>query len=299
MVRNNIFTSLKEVIHIWRESLRLLINKQFWLVTLKASKESYLLLFRKFWWLIGICIVVDVLVRTPFIFQADSFEQSAPAYFDLFSSMPESVAPVVRFSIFALWFLLWTLIGFILFLIVRPSNYKKDSHYFLSQYRSYFYFVLVTLIGWFARDLIRLLLFKIDGEGFFIWNIFFITSPLLEINLSTLYFSPLLIIYSFFYLDSKKNIVTLIKRFWSALTMIVYTYPFCFIVWFAIFLLLAYVMVFTEFIIRFTLGLFLPIFIEIPEVLADDVTKLFLPLFLCLINNLYTKQVHDHYDLYS
>jgi hypothetical protein len=58
----------RELLQNWKELTLLLIDKKFWLITLKATIEAYKLLFRKFWWLIVLFIISSVLVRNSTLF---------------------------------------------------------------------------------------------------------------------------------------------------------------------------------------------------------------------------------------
>ena len=109
MVKNWVSTSCKEVLSSWKESLLLLRDKRFWLVTLKASIETYSMLIKKFWWLLLICIIYDVYIRSAHI----------PPLLNLRIPYGGYVAEII-------WFLLWSLVGFITFLIVRSSLQRKS-----------------------------------------------------------------------------------------------------------------------------------------------------------------------------
>ncbi len=278
MIFTRIGSFFKEVGISWRESLKLLMDKRFWLVTLKASKETYTELFKGFWWLICVCIVVDVVTRMHLL-------------------------PIFSGALLVVWFLLWSLVACILFLMVRSSLDIKDCWYYASYWNSYCWFVFVTAAVWALRFysmnstiINKFLGWFFDGVDYLL---FIRNFP----GLSTVYFSPFLIVYTFFYLDSSKKIRYFLTRLWSACCAVFYTYPFCLIVWFII-SLAAFLLEFI--IINSIVSMLGWLYFEkhadsyhLLEIIADNATKLIIPFIFCLFYTLYTKQVHDHYDRYA
>jgi hypothetical protein len=280
----------RELLQNWKELTLLLIDKKFWLITLKATIEAYKLLFRKFWWLIVLFIISSVLVRNSTLF----------IYYVITPPLSEAFRNQILGVIGIFYFILWSLLTFVTFLIIRPSLFKKEGPYFLQYSPYYIWFIIVTIFILIVENVSfvhRSWSTSWSISNYFVKYVLFLQNY----SMSLLYLSPLLCIYTFFYLDTKWNIISFVKRIWAAFLLFVYTCPFCIIAWVGIVLLVVY----TQIVMRGFMSMSLePLSVYIPtsgfsEVLADDISKLFLPFFFCLINNLYTKHVHDHYDLYT
>ena len=174
----------------------------------------------------------------------------------------------------------------------------------MSYWKLFFWFVFVTGCMWYLRFII---MENANVQHYFWWlldtsDFLFFLRMYSYSKISTLYFSPLLILYTFFYLDCTKTILCFLQRFWSAIVMIFYTYPFCFIVYIIItlsVLLMLSILNSIFFVIHGGVFASYPLICNAVCVIADDSSKLLLPFFICLFNNLYTKQVHDHYDRYA
>ncbi len=237
MAKTEVLSFRHKVASLWKESLLLLINKQFLLVTLKATKETYAMLLKKFWWLmIGYVTLNGIsLFLIPNLIYNQLF---------LISSG-----------------MLWSLIFYMTLLIVRPSLYKKNYEYF-SRYA--FYYLLFCVIS--------LLFFR-----------------------SNHYFSPFLVLFSFFYLDSNKKPWAIITSLTQAIKMVLYTLPFCLAscLFFFLLTILCCIAVGIAFYRASAINNF-----GLVVIVVHGLVKSIMPLFLCLMNNLYTKNIHDHYDLY-
>lgn len=293
MVKSRVGSFFKELMISWKESLKLLIDKRFWLVTIKASKETYTELLKRFWWLIGACIFIDLATRIGL--------SSCSNYF--FESFFRRLLYLLYGIVGIVWFLLWCLLAFVVFLIVRSALEKKDTIYYLSHRRSYIRFVFVTATIWVLHFFSVNGIFLKNNMWWFFDSIdyllFFTNFP----GLSTIYFSPFLVIYTFFYLDSSKKIECFLKRLWSTCYLVFYTYPFCLIAW----LIISALAFFIEFIvIKSTFISFGWLYFErhiciyhLLQVFADDVTKLLIPFFIAFLYMLYTKQVHENFDRYT
>jgi len=261
MIISKVGTFFNELLISWKESLGLLINKRFWLVTLKAVKETYSELFKRFWWLILLSTACD-------------FLNGAHG------------RPIFNNLLYWSGFFLWLLLVYLIFLCVRSSIDKKNYAYYGSYSRSFVWFLLLLGSYW--------------GYGFLVsydWlssikvgSLFFVLGAFRDL---AKIFSPFLAIYTFFYLDSPKRLLYFFKRFWSAFLLVFYTYPFCFVVWLLSILVSYCVLFVTNVLTHASIGFYAS------NVLAFFFVKLMFPLFVCLIYSLYTKQVHDHYDRYS
>lgn len=278
---NTSISFLLGIVKTWKESLKLLIDKRFWLVTFKATKETYRTLFRKFWWLIIFSITSLILVRNSSVFIQYSLDQSISV------ALKNQMMALIGLC----YFFLWSLLEFIAFLIVRPSLFKKENSYFLHYWSSYVWFLLVSL----SIHVIEKISFVHKD-----WNMFWLLSNyivkyilfLQNLSLIALYMSPFLCIYTFFYLDSKKTMTEFFYCIKRTFKMFINTYPFLLIIWYTFFIITF--LLFTLIIRLMGESSFLYL-----HIIRDDCIVLFLPFFFCLINNLYTKQVHDHYDLYT
>jgi len=131
----------------------------------------------------------------------------------------------------------------------------------------------------------------IPAEPFFLIPIAFLTilifRELVYLNIITKYFllfSPLTWSFALFFLDSKRRIRDLFCSFWRSLKMLVFNYPFYFIM----FLILEPIKNGFYFIANFLNLTFLDFYINL----------LFLPIIICIFTNFYIKRVHDQSKFY-
>lgn len=237
MAKAEVLSFRHKVASLWKESLLLLVNKQFWLVTLKATKETYSMLLKKFWWLIIGYLMLN----------------GIPLF--LKPSLIHNKLFLIASGMF------WSFIVYMTLLIVRPSLYKKNYEYF-SRYA--FYYLLFSAIS--------VVFFRSNHN-----------------------FSPFLTLLSFFYLDSNKKFWAIITSLNRAIKMVLYTLPFCLVscLFFFLLTIVCCVAVGTAFYMASAMNNF-----GLVATVVNNLIRCLMPLFLCLMNNLYSKQVHDHYDLY-
>lgn len=246
------FTEIREIGVCWQESLKILMNKQFWLVTLKAAKETYTFLVTKLWWLMLLFAAFGWLM--PFAYNLTH------ALF-LGSYEEDLLIPWVLIKEIIL-IVLWLTLVFSLFLIVRPSLNKKDLHYFLSKKKWFLYFI----ISIFALIIGILIL------SFYPATVSVVQSSFLFL----LFFSPFLILWVLFFLDSQPRLFNLGRCLVRSCKLIIYSLPFFLVV-----------------------GLILNIMMLLVFKIPAYAVSVLLPFFFCIINNFYIKAVHDHYDLFK
>lgn len=272
------FQRIKEILASWFQSLKILTpahGKLFFLVTIKTIYETYKILFRKFWWLFLLCIGFDILYKV---------------YSYSFSTYNE---------ICAISLLLWSILGFVTFLTVRPSIALKDYEYYSSYFWHFIYFMMITssfrlfwlLIVWGSRWSHLLI-------PYHFFSIIFVAAITLLFVSPALYLSPFWMMLIFCSLDSEKNNMAQIKSLWRGIKMIFYNYPFFIIItiiagygWLlTLDCILAMLLLFSD-----MLG---GVNGKILYSIADDLTTLLLPIFFCIVSNFYIKQVHEEFKRY-
>lgn len=157
--------------------------------------------------------------------------------------------------------LLWLILVFSLFLIVRPSIGKKDISYFLSKKKWFFYFMISIFALW-----VCILILGFHPSTFTIIRPDF---PLL------LFFSPFFVVWVLFFLDSQPTLFNLGRCLVRSCKLIIYMVPFFLIV-----------------------GL-IPSMLILSALNIPVYVNILLPFFFCLMSAFYTKAVHDHYDLFK
>lgn len=295
MTEYSFFKSFKEVGVYWKESLKIISTRQFWLITLNAARQTYAFLFKKLWLLLGIFVSLDFLVRIP---------EPMPDFAKNSKEVVYSFDLLIKIVLLGAWFLVWSLLVFCLFLIVRSSRDRKDLHYFLSKGKWFFYFVLSTFVFLGLRIFImnNYLLPMVNGIGniiILIFSGFFLNSSLFWISL---FFSPLLVIYFLFYLDSPGTFLSLFKCAGRFCKLVFYMLPF-----FLVSGIVTFVTVTLVYLMSLGFIFVLDIFV-LPHMRFFDFAVhiiplyfviLVLPLFFCLMSSFYSKAIHDHYDLYA
>ena len=178
------------LVQAWIDSLQLLKPKNFKLfvmVTLKSIVEAYKLLFKYFWWLIAIIIMLLFI---------------APDYFA--SLVMRDVSNIALYAqINGIAYLLYSFLFLAVCFITRPSIDKKDCKYLRSQYRKFF----LCWFFWF----VSFTLSAITG----------LLIPLFQLSA----YSPLYIFMVLFFADSEGSIKNMFVSMWQSLKMIVYNYP--------------------------------------------------------------------------
>lgn len=284
--------------HYWKESLALIFSKNIKLLlfaTAKAIGPVYKMLIIDFWWLFILSTALDLILR-----------------FHWYSSWTSHIT-FMHWILMIVWFLVWTLQGTVTFLIIRPSVHKKAMYYFLDYKKHYICFLLFTFIGRFLTGLVG---FLFDGVYWYWMNhemisfgvalfsyavlslIFFLLPYKLQVT--TIYFSPFFIFLSLFLFDTKNcfgHLGLILKR---TVNMVFYNYPVCLIL-FILFvvvdiLLRNYLLV--PLIAYGSPMIFPAMDNELVFYLAENIVKLFMPITLCFMANVYTVLVHNQVDLY-
>ncbi len=254
---SNITSNIRELLGIWKETFFYLFNKKLWLVSLKTALGTYQVLFYQFWWLIALCLGIQLLVWNYLFLNLTSY----------------------------LWLLSWTFMALIIFLLIRASLCKKDYNYFRSFIKANYIFFIIITTG-FLTCWEFLWLSYMEGSYWAILLLYFLVVPLF-------------CIYTFFYLDTI-SIRLKIKRMGSALLFLFYTFPYVMIIVLAtiiLYLISIFMLVLCMYASKYfeIIWWFYPLMSSL-FTLAD---AFFAPIFLSFINTIYTKQVHDHYDLYA
>jgi len=262
-----------QLLQFWKESLSIFkpVNfKLFLLVTLKTIIQTYKVLFKYFWWLFGLLIVLGLWAMS----LEGTEQQALVMYLVLLRLMVALFVP------------------FIVLLIIRSSVSKKNVVYFMQHISfvipifslSFLIPCFYLMIRWWAETYYNLHIpLKILSILIFVPYPYLLAPVIFQVWLS-----PLIILFGLFYLDTGKIFYSLK---W-AIKMIVYNYPVLFILYTV---LLSIVMILWKLFFMY-LGSIDPR-LEYILVFAS-VYVVLIPIFYSVVSNIYIKQVHDNFDLY-
>lgn len=266
--------SMTLLLSSWFNSLKVLSpthGKLFLLVTLKAIIHTYRVLIKKFWWLIILCIIVD----TSLVLWANKL----PHYRWFNVKISAMVAG---------WYLSNSLF-FIEILITRPSLAKKDANYFFSfsNGRYFFYFLLFMFI---AQASVFFLRNEKTAHEFIVPSLLFFL-PFIP----SILFAGFFIITIFFALDTHPTFYCQVSSLYRALKMILFNYPF-----FLILAILSFSVFFgIQKLIYFVLGHVISNYeIGILGLVSYESAQLLMPIFICIANNFYIKEIHEQFKRY-
>lgn len=311
---------MKQLISSWRESLAFFLSSnlsQFLLVTLNAFKYMWLTLLSIWFELITIIslIVAAYFAYTP---KAHTFISSGLflfAYTSLFMLIIRAIRPSVDYKdinyfksgrsiiykIFSFLFIFiyypfcflyshptWEdntllIIAFtwLLMPIAKPSLEKQISIIFFGIVFINILLHYIPIGSYFIilkQDHVILILRRLILEFLMIdENLLF-----KSIGILGYFVSPFVIFLTLFIMDAQKTAIDYIKAFKRAFIMLIYNYPFCFIVYNLLRLFIISLYLFNH--IYFIAILLLAGFI--------------LPMYNCFITNFYIKRIHDQFLLY-
>ncbi len=296
---------MRVLLRSWGDSLKLLLPsnlKQWALITLKGTVETYKILFKRFWWLLAL------IVGSGGIFCYRYF--SIPFFV---SSPIAQLFPYFLVFFIALW--LYTCI-----LVARPSVRLKDTSYFVSYYKRIgsftgsallfaLLFLAITLLivgGVYLANAFKLLRPVATAGSLWMWIIMvslvftFLLIPtsfglaglyVLTLNLQSLalagttillhvMFSPIYLFTVLFLLDARPSTANVFKSVWNGIKLAWYTYPITLLL-LILFQVLGWgLMMIGSFTISFLVG------------------ALLLPLYINIFMYLYIKQIHEQPDRY-
>ena len=269
-----IVTFLHKLANSWISDFQLVIPKNlklFLLVTLNAVKQTYAILVRKWWWLYGGLIAMNLVGIINIIVTYDS-----PYLY-----VPSNILMILQFIVLILQFIPL----FILFLTVRPSVSIKNYSYYGGYYKHYF-FSYAILMGLVFAQFIPFL------RGSLLISKTFILSPFVSF-------------FMFFYLDSDGSIREVFLSIYRAFKMLFFHVPLI-IVMLVIF---SYAFSGSIYVFNQNLHKLFEAELSIKEesfhliILLRDLaylvaSYLLLPFIICFYNNFYIKKVHEQFNLY-
>lgn len=253
----------------WRESLTLFIPKNaklFFLVVLKTLISTYKHLLKYGWPVFLIALI------------SSSYLLFIPMRLFLLSY----VSPLWITFLWVFWIIL----------AVRPSTKLKSWRYF-SEYLWHGLFLLATaFFVSLAMQLLIMIAFNLASAQSVV-SAYAITIGLYPIVFSLLFsfdiylwsISPWFLLSSFFVLDSGPSFKRFLTSLWRAFLMVIYNYPFCFIVY----VIFRYVLN--------TLGYFLHS-VGLPLILSNGIMLILLPIPITIFACFYTKRLHDQFGYY-
>ncbi|MCX5922605.1 MAG: hypothetical protein NTX86_04745 [Candidatus Dependentiae bacterium] len=256
-----------QLLDVWKNTLTLYKPqnlKLFFLVTLKSVVETYKIMVGTFWPLVvgcsAIMIISGILLKPwiPIVLVSGEIPDSV-SLLTVLLLMLAVIAPFLSF--YYLYFLMY--------LIARPSVDLKDYAY-LKQYCRYFFWFLIVFVLPFEFPIKAIVLFL----GFF-----------------TDYFT-------FFYLDSHGGFYTLFPSIKRAGKMLLYTLPVVIPL-----IVLSYAYAFgIKFLFWFgSVEESIKAFLACPLAMSLFVfIDIFIvqPISICVMSNLYTKYLHENFELY-
>ncbi len=278
----------------WRDSLTIFLPKNlklFLLITLKSIIETYKTLFRYFWWLILLNIIVEPLLW----FVWDSTHAQWAWW--LIHYIPVSL-------------LLMFLFYCALFLCARPSVKKKDYAYF-KDYPFHCLYIIVFFTGityeitrfWF--QLPPTLFHRLVNSIAVIAVGYYWITPLFKGAagiISGIVLSPISAFFILFLLNSEGTVRTIGASLLRAVKMVIYNYPFCLIVY----LLWCYGLPLAW--LQSTIAAALyplttllhvsAVKINYHEMISSSIVFLLLPIPIHIWINFYIKKLHEQFSLY-
>ncbi|TET06552.1 hypothetical protein E3J79_01810 [Candidatus Dependentiae bacterium] len=292
---------MHQLLESWKESLLFFkpVHFKFFLLnTFKTAFETYKLLFRYFWWL----VLIYVMVAYYYVYPIHAYYHAYPIYLHAKNYLINWIVE--------LFFV------FVVFLAARPSATKKNFAYFIQRIVYFVPFfvwgIIVSFFMLFARHtganfsgpmgiLIGAIFYSLGGAiaGLvFFWILLgeflkyidaFIFIDLVIVGLMTIWLFPLIIFFILFLLDSGKyHFKTSFFSAMRALKMTWYNYPFCFIMH----MFLVVIGAFFNLIIRYLLSYSMAITVHNLGII------LLSPIAICLFTNFYGKRVKEQYKIY-
>ena len=264
-------TTISQILSSWLNSLKVLSpthGKLFLLVTLKTIIHAYTTLFKKFWWLIGLCILTDT-------------------YLVLWAG---KIPYYVKFGVMTSGWYLSSSLFFVEILTIRPSIAKKDYTYFLNIWASRRFFWYFLLFMTCAQISIFFLRNEKIAHEFIVPSLFFLI-PLIP----SILFSGFLIITIFFALDTHPSLYAQMSSVYRSLKMIVFNYPFFLILAILSFSIFFGVQKLIHFVLEHSINKYE---IGILGLLSYESAQLLMPIFICIANNFYIKEIHEQFKRY-
>ncbi len=304
------------LLQAWKESLSVLLPrnfKLFFLVTVKLILETISTWLRNFWWVLGIYFIMNIFTLWLYQFELQFMpvaEQAASA-----ASNPAIIPLLNGASLVLAVMMLWTLL-----LTVRPSVQRKTFAYYLSYNwwpLSLFWITVVALnfiIKYLDHFIIALNYFKLMGMS--------VISPVMDMSLyillsyifmpfipfgkllgagGSLIYAPLFILFVLAMLDMPVTVRNLLKAKVRTLKLIIFNYPLLFMVtglftalvsmhhYLSIMLIARVLQNATQFPLFTLIGFDIATFL---------VGALLYIIYVCIMSNLYTKQVHEQFARY-
>lgn len=247
------------LLHSFKESLAFFSPAQGKMMVLVISKgllSTYRNIFVYFWWLLFASVMADN-VYTWFL-------KKYPKSYSVILLVPLAI---------------WTIVALAVYVSARPSIMRKSYQYYM-QYSIFFFplflFIIVSNIA--VENFFRVIAYYGLSYGALIPVLGFVPSFYIPFFLS-----PLCILFVFFMLDGPVSIAGFFNAFWYAIKMLLYNYPFFFIL-FLIGVSIYRVIMMAQ-----------PYFGNYAELVAQ---LILLPLMACIIVTFYTKRLADQFGLY-
>lgn len=273
----------------WRDSLMLFKPqsfKLFGLVTLKAVVETYKTLFTNFWWLIVLYGGVDF----------------GLAYVNTYGDQQSLIARYAEWALLSAD-LLYVLLLFVLFLIIRPSVQPKNWAYVRSYWKQFIFFtVLVFVMLILSGSPFGLEIGPDDASVYLIHEMLGL-AQLSALLAPLIVVSPLFIVVSAFLLDSDGSVKESLLSMWRGLKFCLFNYPFLVLS----LLFFYYIFYWVHITIFYVIGMFnMPVIAIMGSEYAvmpvfniiTYISMLLWPLPLCFGINFYVKRLHEQFDTY-
>lgn len=305
-----------QVFQQWAESFKIFLPsnfKLFLLVTLNAVWQGTKAWFARWWWLAVLYIVINTASLSLYAWGMSHAHDSVVSI--AFLQKLDFFNKFLGYASFGLWVLIfWTL-----FLSIRPSVLKKTYSYYVS-YSFHgilvlaLYVALFFLVHYLDAFYATANYYKIIGgsllsplaDTIMMVALGYILIPFIPFGTylgagNSLIFAPFLILFVFSFLDSPCSISGFLRSLIRAFKLVVYVYPFLWIVT-CIMTVLASVKTYVELQVVTQLLSKANMFPLARLALVDGISLL-IGLFLVIVlysivSNVYTKQVHEHFERY-
>lgn len=277
----------------WRESIELLKPSSFGLlllISLRTLLHTYRALTAA--WFLPIAYSIGFFA---FMFALHSF--FIFRHVPLGADLPFAYGPFLAFMELITGASLLVFYMSLMVRAARPSIDYKNAHYWLKREIAHWVLFTATLllipVAWFALSMV--------GSWMRVGLTFFFAKALLlrlhdwlpgahVLGIVTTFLSPFVILWTLFMYDAQKTVWQYIRSFWRALLMLFYNYPFFFIIYELLRLLLA--------------GFYLlsrPFVESYPSMYIIGWIVLFflvIPYYVCLLTNVYVKRLHEQFSVY-
>lgn len=301
------------VLESWKDSGKVFLPTQFklfFLITINTIWLSGKTWLAQWWWLLVLYLTAS----------AVSLGISMWTVFSVGNDEAALVAlHIVDALLGYLSLMLWLAIFWTLILSIRPSVLKKTYSYYI-KYSLHELLVLAVYLGLFfvvrSIDGLYIMLQNTVSMGDYLispwfdtaisWLLGYMLCAFIPFGIyigagNSLLYAPLFILWVFSFLDSRVSVSAFLKSFMRSFLLIVHRYPFIWFITFIITMLAALKSYVELSLITYVLSdsrVFPFVWLVFSDVFFFGVTLFLVLVLYSILSNVYTKQVHEHFDYY-